>query len=282
MTSAIWDKILPHVAESQRIPRIIHQTYPGHSLPEPLRDTVESLIASNPEWDHRLYDDKDIESFISEHFPLEILAAYRKIRPEYGAARADLFRYLAIYQSGGVYLDIKSRFTQPIDTVIAGDEGMILAQWRNRPGEVHEGFGLHPELAAIAGGEFQQWHVIARAGHPFLRTVICSVLSNIENYSPWRTGVGRNGVFRLTGPIAYTRAIYPLLGSAPARIVASEADLALEYSIAGNYVHQNAFRRHYSQFDKPVVHLPLTGRVSALVYRFARRLKMRLRNASVH
>lgn len=276
MSREKWELMVPIISPSPRISRIIHQTYPTEVLPKSLEDNVASLVAANPGWVHRLYDDKAIEQFIKENYPAEILAAYLRIRPEYGAARADLFRYLAVYALGGVYIDIKSRFTRSIDEVVVGNEGLILSQWRNAMGEPHQGFGLHPELGHVPGGEFQQWHIIAAAGHPFLRAVVVHVLANIEHYSPWSLGVGRNGVFRLTGPIAYTLAIQPLLGSAPAKIVASEADLSLEYSIVGNYVHHDAFKRHYSHYDTSILTLPLASRGSALLYTVARRLKTRI------
>lgn len=273
MKGCRWEDLLPLVDPGPRIPRIIHQTYPGTTLPEALRDNVANLVAANPGWDHRLYDDKAIECFISEYYPKEILTAYLRIRPEYGAARADFFRYLAIYRLGGVYLDIKSRFTRPIDEVVGGEERIILSQWRNGAGQAHQGFGLHRELAHIAGGEFQQWHVIAAAGHPFLRAVILRVLSNLDRYSPWKYGVGRIGVFRLTGPIAYTLAIDPLLGTSPARIVSDETALSLEYSIAGDYVHKDAFQRHYSQYDTAILTLPATAYLMGLAYTRAKRMK---------
>jgi len=273
MKSTAWNELLPLVDAGSRIPRIIHQTYPGAALPEALRDNVANLVSANPGWDHRLYDDQAIERFISEHYPKELLSAYLRIRPEYGAARADFFRYLAIYRLGGVYLDIKSRFTRPIDEVIDGEEQIILSQWRNGMGQAHQGFGLHQELAHIAGGEFQQWHVIAAPGHPFLRAVILKVLSNLDRYSPWKYGVGRIGVFRLTGPIAYTLAIHPLLGTSPAKVVSDETALSLEYSITGDYVHKDAFQRHYSQYDTAILTQRPAAYFMGLVYTRVKRLK---------
>jgi hypothetical protein len=275
MRSAFWDDVLPWVNPTTRIPRIIHQTYPGTNLPEALRENVADLVCANSDWDHRLYDDRAIERFISDHYPKEILSAYLRIKPEYGAARADLFRYLVIYRLGGVYLDIKSRFVRPIDEVVGGDEGIILSHWRNADGQTHQGFGLHRELVDVAGGEFQQWHVIAAAGHPFLRAVIVRVLSNLDRYSPWTFGVGRIGVFRLTGPIAYTLAIHPLLGTAPAKVLSDETCLSLEYSITGDYVHRDAFQRHYSQYDTMIVALPPAANFMALVYTALKRFKER-------
>ena len=278
MRVANWERLLPAVAPGSHIPRIIHQTYPGMTLPAALRDNVADLVSANPGWDHRLYDDQAIEQFISEHYSAEFLAAYLRIKPEYGAARADFFRYLAIYRLGGVYLDIKSRFTRPIDEVICGNEQFVISQWRNREGQVHQGFGLHRELAHVSGGEFQQWHIIAAPGHPFMRAVILAVLSNIDRYSPWNYGVGRIGVFRLTGPIAYTLAIHPLLGKHPAKVVGDESALSLEYSIAGDYIHRDVFKRHYSQYDTTILKLSPVAQWLALVYTQIKRLKDRMRN----
>lgn len=278
MTESEWNKRLPDVAVGDRIPRILHQTYGSRTLPELLQANVDSLKAMNPEWEHRLYDDSAIEAFIAEHYGDAVLARYRKIDPDYGAARADLFRYLLIYRLGGVYLDIKSRFERPIDEVIRPEDAFIVAQWSNGPGEVYENFGRHPDLADIERGEIQQWHVISAPGHPFLRAVVARVLANIDRYRPWNMGVGRIGVLRLTGPIAYTRAIHPLLRRYPCRIVRDEREVGLQYSIAGNYVHAEAFPRpHYSLLEKPVVTLPAYAHPLALAYVWARRLRKRLK-----
>lgn len=64
--------------------------------------------------------------------------------------------------------------------------------------------------------------MIAAPGHPFLRAVIERVVSNVDNYSPWRFGVGSIGVLRVTGPVAYTLAIAPLQDRHPCKTVASE------------------------------------------------------------
>ena len=272
-----WERLLPEIASETRIPRIIHQTYPNLQLPVALQSNVEFLVEANPGWSHRLYDDDAIERFISGCYPPEVLQAYHRIKPEYGAARADLFRYLLIYRLGGVYLDIKSRFTRPIDQVIRGDEQYILSRWRNHAGELHQGFGLHPDLAHIAGGELQQWHVIAAPGHPFLRAVIKRVLSNIDAYRPWRNGVGRIGVFRLTGPIAYTLAITPLFDRHAFKLLSNESDLALEYSITDGYNHNEAFTKHYSMNDTSILELSPGALLMSAAYTRIKRIKDRVR-----
>lgn len=233
-------------ARDLKIPRIIHQTFPGRTLPPPLAEIVASLKRNNPGWEHRLYDDDDIEAFIGNGYGADILRLYRRIDRRYGAARADVFRYLLVYKVGGVYLDIKSTFDRPIDDVLGPDDRFVLSRWSQAPGQDHTAFGIHPELGHLAAGEFQQWHIIAAAGHPFLAAVIERVLGNLRRYNPWRDGVGKPGVLRVTGPIPYTLAIAPLLDAHPHRLVADESALSLRYNVLGGVAYQEHLPRHYS------------------------------------
>jgi len=147
------------------IPRIIHQTYHAKDLPEVLRDAVAALRALNPEWEHRLYDDDDIEHVITAMYPPEVLQLYRRIDPAYGAARADLFRYLLMYRCGGVYLDVKAQMTTPLRDVLRDDDTFVSAHWRNGPGELHDGFGRFPTdtgLSSRCCSQFSRAYFVLR------------------------------------------------------------------------------------------------------------------------
>jgi inositol phosphorylceramide mannosyltransferase catalytic subunit len=212
------------------------------------------LRSINPDWDYRLYSDADIVNFIAKHYPKTILESYYRIESSYGAARADLFRYLLMYKCGGVYLDIKSSATLPFNTVLKPDDVFLLSNWQNYWGGPFECAGLHRELRGITRGEYQQWFIIAAPGHPFLKAVIDRVLSNIDRYSPIRHGVGRFAVWRTTGPIAYTLAIQSVIHLHPHRLVDSASQLGLVYDIVDREVPQTGFlRRHYSEQNIPLI-----------------------------
>jgi hypothetical protein len=134
-------------------------------------------------------------------------------------------------------------------------------------------WGLHRELEHIPGGEFQQWHIIAAPGHPFLKAVIETVLRNIDRYQPWFDGTGREGIFRLTGPIAYTLAIAPLLDRHDHRLVANEREIGLEYSILSGIGHQKLFRSHYLTNSSSLIQMTGSRRPLAALYSFAVRLR---------
>ena len=245
---------VPIFTMGKSIPKIIHQTYVTKDIPREIKPIIENLRKQNPDWDYRFYDDDQIVIFIKEHYGEKILSLYKSINPQYGAAKADLFRYLLMYKVGGVYLDIKSNFSKPINEVLKADDQYILCSWQNLNGQKNDGAGFKKELFHIKGGEFQQWHIITIAGHPFLYAVIQSVLKNIVEYTPWKFGSGKEGVLKLTGPIAYTLAIYPLMQQYRHRYVRFDKDMGLVYTAMNDLSHHmRVMTKHYSNSRSPII-----------------------------
>lgn len=252
---------LPTFDFGNSIPKNIFQTYvDSESLPDKLKENIANIQALNPEWQYKLYNDFEIESFILEYYGAEILKVYNKINPAYGAARADFFRYLLLYARGGVYLDIKSTITLPLNDVIQNEDRYILSHWEEPV--MHPEFETFPILKN-GGGEYQQWHIITAKGHPFLRKVIEGVIDNIQNYHISRNGIGRKGVIKTTGPVVYTVEIEKLRSSYPYRIVDIKNDFGIIYSIyktsseVHDSNHEHIFKKHYSKLITPIV-LPET------------------------
>lgn len=225
-------EVIESARENMSIPKIIHQTVPNKGSLSPLfRENIDFLKTNNPDWDHRLYDDEDCRKFILENFGDDYLNTFNKIHPEYGAAKADFFRYLLIYRIGGVYLDIKSTAMRPLSEVISESDSYILSYWDNAKAGKYPGVGFWPQYGIE--NELQQWHIIAEAQHPYLREVINRVKNNIDRYDPFAFGIGGIGVLRATGPIAYSLAIEPIKTQYSHRHVQIE-DLGIDYSFLRN------------------------------------------------
>ena len=66
----------------------------------------------NPEWEYRLWSDKDNDLFVKTEFPAfyDIFNGFSK-----NIMRADVIRYLIMYKLGGVYLDLDYEMLQPFD-----------------------------------------------------------------------------------------------------------------------------------------------------------------------
>lgn len=238
----------------QQIPKIIHQTYYSKNLPHQIQTNINQLKNENPDWDFRLYDDQDIDDYIQSHFP-QLFATYKKINPKYGAAKADFFRYLVMYKDGGIYLDIKSGLDKPLSAIIKNTDQYILSYWPRHYPKIMQ--GQHNGITNPIG-EYQQWYIISVAGHPYLKSVINNVCSNIANYNPFFHDFGSWGVFNLTGPIAYTEAIYPILDQYSHRMEKDHIELGLIYCAIdpkNPYGGHHAIfqKKHYSSIEEPVV-----------------------------
>ncbi|TDP88286.1 glycosyl transferase-like sugar-binding protein [Aquabacterium commune] len=238
------------------IPPCVHMTARSKHLDEALADNLARIRQHNPGWSLTLYDDQDIEAFLQAHYGPAVLAIYQQLNPRYGAARADLFRYLCIYRLGGVYLDIKSGTTMPLAQWLRPEDRFILSQWDNGPTGRYSDWGLHRPIRHIPGGEYQQWFLVASAGHPYLRAVCGRVLRNIVSHRAVPAKYGRMGVLEVTGPIAFSLAIHPILRRHPHRFVDVEREGGLCYSChPGQGDHIARDPGHYSRLQEPVVRL---------------------------
>lgn len=264
-----YDSLLPppDLSREGGIPRKIHQTSYSKKLPQEIQDNIAYLQELNPGWSYSFYDDADIEAYLNRHYPEEILNYFRKISPGYGAAKADLFRYLLIYQEGGVYLDIKSTLTEPLENHLRSDDELVLSYWDNLPCGQQEGLWInHKEYPNIPRGELMQWIIISKPRHPMIREVIIQVLKNLDCYCPFTEiggeGEGLWGTLRTTGPIAYT---HSLVHSMPLyaghfRIVNLYRDWGVLYSIysePGEFGHKKILRTDYRLSYNPIVAHPV-------------------------
>jgi mannosyltransferase OCH1-like enzyme len=235
------------------IPRIIHQTSGRKELPPQIQQGIADLKAKNPGWEYRYYDDQAVADYIQQHYP-QYFTVFQSINPRYGAARADLFRYLLLYREGGVYLDIKSTFTLPLDEVLLPGDSYLLSHWPADTGSRYALWGTYKEIANPRG-EFLQCFIVCTPGHAFLAAVIERVIGNLTGYDVARDGVGRNLV-HITGPVAYTLAITPLLATESYRLAKAETDLSFVYNFyrEGAYDgHTELFDHHYRSQLEPIV-----------------------------
>jgi hypothetical protein len=259
-SSSALSSLLPAFSPGTHVPKTIYQVFYTKDVPAAIGENIAKIRALNPHWAYHLYDDEDMIGIVKELYGQPMLDYYLRINPRYGAARADLFRYLLIYAKGGVYLDIKGSLDKRLDEVLRPDDVYLLARWRNGKGEQYEGWGTHQKLGKIGGHELQQWHIVAAPGHPFLRAVIERVLHNIDHYNPITGDTGKTGVLAMTGPIAYTLAITSIMNRHPHRFVDAQEEIGLRYSIfastsTAHRAHKHVFKQHYTELNEPVAEL---------------------------
>ena len=243
------------------IPRKIWQTCKDKNSMQPqLLHCISTLKEMNSNWEHTLFDDESQYEFIKSVCSNRFLTAYERIRPLFGAPRADLFRYLIVFLHGGAYFDLKSGTSRPLDDILRKDDSFIISQWDNGPDGQFPGGGTKRQLKSIPGGEYEQWNVIASPGHPFLAAAIEQVLRNIESYNAVKFGHGSKGCLNVFGPHAFTLAIHPVLEEFPHRKIISWKEGIKYTMLEGGGTHYKLDPLHYSRhITAPVSSSGLNG-----------------------
>lgn len=94
------------------ITKVIHQTWKDDNIPKKMSFCVDSWKIKNLNYEYKFWTDNDIYTFISVNYP-QYLNLLNKAK--FGIQKADIFRILALYHYGGIYVDIDFECLIPID-----------------------------------------------------------------------------------------------------------------------------------------------------------------------
>ncbi len=99
----------PCYSQSSRIPKIIHQIWLGNDpLPKQEKIYGKTWQKYNPDWEYKLWTDKDIDEFVLEN------KALYDATTNYGE-KSDIARYEILYRIGGLYVDTDFECLQSFD-----------------------------------------------------------------------------------------------------------------------------------------------------------------------
>jgi mannosyltransferase OCH1-like enzyme len=227
-----------------KIPKKIFQVYLDKNIPPKIQKNIDMFKELNKDWEYKLFNEEEIIEYIQQNFP-EYLSIYLKISPEYPAARCDFFRYLIIYNEGGVYLDSKSIINKPLSSIIHQyDEYILIYVGRSD-------FNFIEKMLDIKCNEFIQWFICSIPKHPFLYNVIKNVIYNIQNSNKKEFSYD---IFKVTGPIIYTNSICELLGKYKSRIM--YLDNTYNFTIKRVNVENYILlynKKHYGNLLTPII-----------------------------
>lgn len=99
------------------IPKIIWQTHQYkdyESLPLHLKKIASSWINLNQGWEYRYHSAEDREKYVNHNHPY-LYELYVYVSP---ILQSDIWRYLVVYDNGGVYADMDSFCIVPLDYML--------------------------------------------------------------------------------------------------------------------------------------------------------------------
>jgi len=230
---------------TQRIPKIIWQISKDEKMTNIFENNIKKLKRMNSEYKYNILYEKDAKKFILKYYNEGIWKIYNSINECYGPARGDLLRYLLLYKFGGVYFDLKSYPKKPLREIISTTDEYLLSSWID---------STHEDILETGYGEYQNWFIMTKPSHIFLKNVIEDVCNNILNYK--ENWTGKKGVLLLTGPIIYTQSIIKTKekGHRNYRFIPNDLNFSVKYSDGGNThydEHSEKLNKHnYKHYSK--------------------------------
>ena len=185
-------------ASPEVIPNLIFFTGPWK--PEAVVDGSRKVVPPGTEF--RFYDDaqmaqsvNDISQELMMHGVFGAANAFQELRP--AAFKADLWRYMILWQQGGIYLDAKIMLTAPLASWVNQQSDEMAICWDD-PGAYAGGHGAFYWNAMLA----------ARKHNPKLLSIIKKVISNVQRhyYGEFEAISGHKDL-SITGPILMTRVL---------------------------------------------------------------------------
>jgi mannosyltransferase OCH1-like enzyme len=89
------------------IPKVIHVAWKDKKVIDSdsplIVNGLKNLIALNPDWEVKVYDDTDIDQYLKECLNPD---DYELIKDKHIVEKSDLWRLIKLYHEGGMYVDI--------------------------------------------------------------------------------------------------------------------------------------------------------------------------------
>ena len=159
-----------------KIPKQIFQTHKNRVI---ARDCVNSWL-SQAGYKHYFYDDIQLDKFMHD-YSKEAHRAFNDVWAP--AVKVDLWRYIILYEKGGIYADADIRLVKNLQDFIPIDEELIVVNDDLKPcRDIFQGF------------------IACKKGHPALKEAVDLTISNILHRRYEKCGDTKHNVFMISGP----------------------------------------------------------------------------------
>ena len=141
------------------IPKNIYQTWKTQNLPSKISKMHSKMLIQNPEYEHIIYTDEQMNDYMNSNADKEILDLYWKMN--HIVAKADIWRYTILLERGGVYLDIDSKINKSLKDLIKTDDEAVITAETNK-------------------NLFVQWALIYNKNHKILEQTLINILKDVS------------------------------------------------------------------------------------------------------
>lgn len=172
-TIPLYSKAKIAVTKHNKIPRIIWQTNYSNrlTLPVYLNYLFNRLMSLS--YEYRYVSTQERLEYIKKNASNETYNNYRLLND--GAAQADLWRLIVLYNEGGVYVDIDANFVWPLSKMIGNDDDAVYVRVKNNT-------------------EITNYFIASAPNNVDLKNAINLIVNNIKAKDV------KDGIYNMTGP----------------------------------------------------------------------------------
>ena len=169
-----------HRPNTSSVPKVIWQTNFTNrcSLPMYLNYLFNRLMSLDH--DYHFVSTEARGEYLHEHAPQEVFEAYDRLTN--GAAQADLWRVVCLYNQGGIYMDIDATLIWPLHRLLKGVRSALY-------------------IKARKNDEITNYFLATTPANPHFKQVMDRIVHNINHYNPKR------GVYGTTGPVVFNEVL---------------------------------------------------------------------------
>lgn len=186
------------------IPLIVRQTWVDKTFGKRHAQSLLRMREENTEFTFEIWDEMKVDSYMASRWGGRKLGELYQ-RAKFGPLRSDVFRYAVTWDYGGFYFDISKGLTQPILSLYDRNETEFLTHEANllKPGMINDRLELRKSENLACN-----WGFGFAPRHAFLNHLIHQIECDFSNYENAIVENPKEGILRLTGPIALTKALH--------------------------------------------------------------------------
>jgi mannosyltransferase OCH1-like enzyme len=207
------------IGNTKLIPKNVFQTYKSRLVDKETFNKINSFRINNPTFNFHFHDDIDMEKYMAQNWGhRKIFEIFKNI--DFGAAKADIWRYCILYQFGGVYLDFDSSIAFPLESIPSEANEIISFESNQLNSIISEvytpNFNYLLEIIKKSNSHnFRntalQWVIVINKKHAIIENVINLIEENSLFFENKNFVSVHQAICNFTGPVIFTVALHKYL-----------------------------------------------------------------------
>jgi mannosyltransferase OCH1-like enzyme len=188
-------------APIQKIPPIVYQTWERNTFGRRHRKSILGFREANSDLDFVLFDRAARDNYIEEAWGDSIISKIY-FQSNFGALKADIFRYCILLDRGGYYFDISKGLDTKLTTLHKPTDVGVIA-FESNPSSLQGPTSVaHPKNLVV------QWGLGFESNHPILKNHIERIEGTYGEFFGKAFPHPKQAILEFTGPIAFTKTVH--------------------------------------------------------------------------